>query len=182
MKLFLIRHALPNVVAGGNTKSFALSKVGEGQAQTLKNSLVWQEVGVVISSPFPRCVETVRPAVESYKIPLEIDEAVSDIKREWVDNLDAAIMWIFEHPEESFEGKWESVEDARQRIIQAVEQKMQKYKGTHIAICSSAIILLLFKNSILGKKNESIEEWKSIGFAQVAIMNMETKELLQDFM
>jgi phosphohistidine phosphatase SixA len=74
MPLFLVRHAKAGSRSGwiGPDESRPLSKSGREQAQGIKRMLAEWPVPRILSSPYVRCVETVRPLAA--KLGLDVEE------------------------------------------------------------------------------------------------------------
>lgn len=89
--VFLIRHA-----KAGSRSEWAeddrlrpLSKKGRSQAEAIAESLVSQDVTRIVSSPYIRCVQTVRPLAIALGLPVEAREEFAE-----GEDIEAAWRWV----------------------------------------------------------------------------------------
>jgi len=179
-KLYLIRHGITDI-SSKEPEHYPLSDIGQQQAEELAKKEFWKDIKVVASSSYRRCIETIEPAVSRYHIPLEISRGLDDLKRYWIDDIDSAVKQVFEYPEKSFDLKWETAHNAQKRIVSAIKSFVRKHKEGDLAICSSGIILSLYRSYILNQDRAEWSDWKKMGFTAVAIFDMTTQRLLKDF-
>jgi broad specificity phosphatase PhoE len=82
-RVYLIRHAKPSAVWGGDDDDPGLDEQGRSQAQAAAEALLAlppaERPTRVVSSPLRRCKETARPFAEAIGVPLEIDTGVGEI-------------------------------------------------------------------------------------------------------
>lgn len=87
--LYFVRHAK----AGsrhefkGDDRLRPLSQNGKRQARALSDRLVAAEVTTLLSSPYLRCIQTLRPTAKIIGVSVEIDERLAE-GRSFVDVLD----------------------------------------------------------------------------------------------
>ena len=80
MALFLVRHAKAGSRSGwvGPDEARPLSKGGREQAENMTRTLAERPVRRILSSPYTRCVETVRPLATKLGLPVEELEALAE--------------------------------------------------------------------------------------------------------
>jgi broad specificity phosphatase PhoE len=82
-RLYLIRHAKPAAVWGGDDDDPGLDETGRAQALAARDRLLQlppaERPRRVLSSPLRRCRETAQPTAEALGVALEIEPAVGEI-------------------------------------------------------------------------------------------------------
>jgi phosphohistidine phosphatase SixA len=80
MALFLVRHAKAGSRSGwvGPDEARPLSKGGREQAENMTRTLAERPVRRILSSPYTRCVETVRPLATKLGLPVEEWEPLAE--------------------------------------------------------------------------------------------------------
>ena len=82
-RVYLIRHAKPSAVWGGDDDDPGLDELGQSQAKRAADALLAlppeHRPTRVVSSPLRRCQETARPFAEAIGVELEIDPGVGEI-------------------------------------------------------------------------------------------------------
>lgn len=82
-RLYLIRHARPAAVWGGDDDDPGLDETGRAQALAARDRLLAlpqaERPTRVVSSPLRRCRETAQPTAEALGVDVEIDPAVGEI-------------------------------------------------------------------------------------------------------
>src|SRR5471032_2311092 len=87
--LYLVRHAKAGSRHDfkGDDRLRPLSKNGKLQSQALADRLVAAGVKTLISSPYFRCIQTLRPTAKAIGVAVEVDERLAE-GRSFVDVLD----------------------------------------------------------------------------------------------
>lgn len=80
MTVYLVRHARAGSRSRweGDDSVRPLSKVGRAQADAIARRMSEQPVDVVVSSPYLRCVDTVRPLAEQRGREVETSDALAE--------------------------------------------------------------------------------------------------------
>ena len=92
--LYLVRHAKAGSRSAynGDDRLRPLSPNGKRQAAALVNPLVEAGAKILISSPYLRCIQTLRPTGKAIGVPVELDERLAE-GRNFVDVLDLLSTW-----------------------------------------------------------------------------------------
>ncbi len=78
MPVYLLRHAESAPSPGVPASESPLSDRGRAQALALVDTLSRLGIGRVVSSPWSRALDTVRPFVDASGVPLELDEDLTE--------------------------------------------------------------------------------------------------------
>jgi broad specificity phosphatase PhoE len=82
-RVYLIRHAKPSAVWGGDDDDPGLDELGRSQANAARDALLAlpasQRPTRVVSSPLRRCRETAEPFAKALGVEVEIDPLVGEI-------------------------------------------------------------------------------------------------------
>jgi phosphohistidine phosphatase SixA len=92
--LYLVRHAKAGSRHDfkGDDRLRPLSQNGRRQSQALATHLVAAGVTTLISSPYLRCIQTLRPTAKAIDATVEIDERLAE-GRSFVDVLELLATW-----------------------------------------------------------------------------------------
>ncbi len=152
--LYLIRHveSSPNDV---------VTKNGLRQALSLADALSNIEIDLIISSPYQRAIDTVKPFSEIAQISIKINENLKErkvseslignfldvLKKSWID-------FNFKLP------NCESARECQKRLLSTINEIVTNYSGKKIIISSHgnaiALVLNAFDNSF------DFEDWKNL--------------------
>jgi broad specificity phosphatase PhoE len=109
-RVYLIRHAKPAAVWGGDDDDPGLDETGRAQArQAMQTLLALPETlrpTRVVSSPLRRCLETATPFAEAIGAEVEIDPAVGEIPTPASLAPDQRGPWL----RHAFAGRWADIE------------------------------------------------------------------------
>ncbi|WP_371932606.1 histidine phosphatase family protein [Bacillus carboniphilus] len=117
-RIFVIRHCQAN----GQQREAELSEEGEKQAYELANFFANKKVERIISSPFLRAKQSIKPLSERLSLDMESDERLSERilsssnLSDWYEKLKET----FEDLELKFAGG-ESSQEAMNRIVNVIE-------------------------------------------------------------
>lgn len=140
-KIYFVRHAEPNY-KNHDDMTRELSEKGLKDRELVTEFFRDKQVDVVLSSPFKRAVDTVRPMAEEKGLPVE---TVEDFRERRIDSV-----WI-----EDFAGfckmQWEDFDyklsdgeclgEVQSRNIAALKQVLEKYPGKSIVVGSHGTAL-----------------------------------------
>ncbi|SDJ68741.1 histidine phosphatase family protein [Sediminibacillus albus] len=158
-RLFMIRHCN----AEGQHKDSPLTKDGVIQAQIVAEFL--QDYGYkmdrILSSPFLRAVESIKPYAQRNSLPIEIDERLEErlLSEEPVDDWMDVLEQSFTDMNFKLPGG-ESSNDASLRAKQLVDEIMEDDSCENVAIVTHGNLLAL----LLGKYQADIgfAQWKGL--------------------
>jgi 2,3-bisphosphoglycerate-dependent phosphoglycerate mutase len=147
--LYLVRHAQSNPRSTLAEANWPLSGVGRAQASALPDLLVPLGIEHVISSPYIRCMETMRPFAGRIGTEIHIVEELREriitaglsrdfeevLRRSWED-------FHFALPE------CETSHAVQQRIRPAIDQIARNHAGRTVAVCSHGNTISLLLNHL----------------------------------
>ena len=143
-KIYLIRHCK----ATGQEPMAELTKEGAEKALELVPILEEFHIDHIISSPYKRALQTVKPFSESIGIPIIIDEKLqervlsADPMEDWLEQLERT----FIERDLTFSGG-ESSNHALSRIRKVLDGVFENKQMHHVAIVSHGNILSLLINN-----------------------------------
>lgn len=147
--LYLIRHAQSNPKASLTDSRWPLSEIGKRQAAQLPSILSSTRISLIVSSPFERCLETVRPYAERFGVGIRV---VTDLKeRNLSHHLQPNYEELWEKSWEDFSFKLpngESSYECQMRIFSAIRRICEEHSGGTIGIISHGNAIGLFLNKI----------------------------------
>ncbi|WP_335869910.1 histidine phosphatase family protein [Bacillus sp. 2205SS5-2] len=154
--IYIIRHC----EAIGQSSDSKLTENGFIQAGELSDFLLDFRVDRVISSPFLRAIQTIKPFVENKNIEIEMDSRLSErvlgsiFFPDWMDKLEATFNDMYL----KYEGGESSIE-ARNRIVEVVTDILESNSENTIIVAHGGIISLLLNHY---NQNFGFEQWKSL--------------------
>jgi 2,3-bisphosphoglycerate-dependent phosphoglycerate mutase len=142
--LYLVRHC----AAAGQEPDAPLTPAGARQAEQLAGRLADELAGAapprVVSSPYRRAVESIRPLAERLGAPVEIDDRLRERvlcaspTPEWREHLRAS----YEDPDLCFEGG-ESTRSALDRAVAALDAARARAGATVVVTHGNLLSLIL---------------------------------------
>ncbi|MFD1736308.1 histidine phosphatase family protein [Bacillus salitolerans] len=164
--LYVIRHCK----ATGQEEEAVLTTEGVEQAKQLAEFLNEYPIKKIISSPYVRAVETIKPYAEKQGIPIIedprlVERILSDPPlSNWLENLEAS----FDDENLSFEGG-ESSKEAMVRL-QSLIQELVMDNDEHIALVSHGNLTTLLLRMF--DEKYGFEEWQAMSNPDVFMINM----------
>ena len=147
--IILIRHAESSPSKDLPESDWPLSALGRCQAKTLADDLADAGIGKVVSSPYQRAIDTVRPVAKRIHCPIDLCPELRErrlcvgVCDDWYDLVRKA--WddfAFALP------NCESGFDCQRRVQVCLGDLVERYAGKTIAVCSHGNAIGLFLNSI----------------------------------
>jgi len=183
-RIYLVRHPETTVDLSVPSDQWALSPAGLEQAQLLAKQPFWRPVGMIYSSEEPKATATARIVAARTGLPWQTRACLGELDRSAFQPPDiaayrSAVARMFGTPFQQVLG-WESRAHAEERIVTCVQQIADKARGGDIAIVSHGLILTLLI-AHLDALLEPFDFWRSIGFADVAVLESEGWELVEPF-
>lgn len=154
--VYLVRHCQ----ATGQAAGAPLTSEGIDQAEALAEFLLEAQIGQIVSSPFARALQSIKPLSIRLNIEIKLDErlieaALSTIDySDWLDKLRGT----FSDFELSFEGG-ESSQAATTRAIAAVNDALLSYKDSVAVVTHGRLLTLILKRF---DSNYGFEEWQNL--------------------
>ncbi|MDY0406775.1 histidine phosphatase family protein [Virgibacillus sp. 179-BFC.A HS] len=155
-RIYIIRHC----EAEGQSLKAPLTVNGLNQAAELANFFRNRKVERIISSPFTRAVQSIRPLGQRANINVEIDDRLSERVLSSVDLPDwfEKLKETFTDLDLKFEGG-ESSRKAMKRITEVVEEIFQSDSDNTVIVSHGNIISLLLKKY---NPDFHFENWKAL--------------------
>ncbi|MBU9710722.1 histidine phosphatase family protein [Evansella tamaricis] len=180
--IYIIRHC----EAIGQSSDSPLTERGLTQANELSDFLsdIKVKVDRVISSPYLRAVQTIKPFAENKNIELEMDSRLTErilsstFFSDWMDKLEAT----FNDMDLKYEGG-ESSNEAMNRMVEVVNDIVASDFESTIIVAHGGVISLLLNHY---DKKFGFEQWKGLSnpdVYQLSILqnNFDIKRLWNDF-
>ncbi|MEC5426088.1 histidine phosphatase family protein [Virgibacillus sp. C22-A2] len=165
--IYIIRHC----EAEGQSSDSPLTEKGVIQANELSNFLSSDiKVDRIISSPFLRAIQTIRPFVENNNIEIELDSRLSErvlsstFFPDWMEKLEAT----FRRMDLKYEGG-ESSNEARNRIVEVVNDIVEGNSDNTIIVAHGGVISLLLNHY---DNNFGFEQWKTLSNPDVYLLHL----------
>ncbi|WP_079479867.1 histidine phosphatase family protein [Halobacillus salinus] len=173
-KLYIVRHAHSTYTTEERTRP--LSKEGRADANALCEKLSMYPIDIIVSSPYQRAVETVKPladylhkqvhTMEGWKERTLVEGGAADFQK--------AIEAVWEDESFSWPGGESNVE-ARDRGVQALNQLLEKYNGKHVVVGTHGNIMTLIMGAF--DTNYDVNFWRGLRMPDVYTLTFEDKEL-----
>ncbi len=150
--IYFIRHAqsLPKAyIHRPNWFDCPLSELGEKQAILLSDIVLNLGIEHVVSSPYIRCVNTIKPFVETHKIPMTIHYDIRErhLSHSFIDEFYE--FWVKSWEDFNFKiPGCESSFEAQERFVKAIQEIIATQQGKTIVIITHGNVLGLFLNYI----------------------------------
>jgi broad specificity phosphatase PhoE len=179
--LYLVTHAHTQIDAGVDATQWQLSPRGQEQAQRLAEQAFWASVDQLILSSEAKTKLTVEPLLQQRALPVIVDPQFDELYRPgWVEDYQARVAQAFAFPDQPA-GEWETAAYAQQRMLNGIASLHQRFAGQTLALVGHGLTLSLYRAALLGQSRVNLAEWQRLSFAAVALVELESGQLLQDF-
>ncbi|WP_173916364.1 histidine phosphatase family protein [Halobacillus sp. Marseille-Q1614] len=170
-KLILVRHSETE----GQHEDSPLTKLGVRQAQVLAAFLDHSgyEVSRIISSPFLRAIETIKPFARMKGIEIEKDERLEErvLSHTPLDDWEEVLYDSFQDPELKLTGG-ESSTEAKQRVMSLVDE-LEQVEGNVILVTHGNLLALLLQKY---KREFGFNEWKRLSRPDIFLVQKQGGE------
>ncbi|MCL4859348.1 MAG: phosphoglycerate mutase family protein [Caldilineaceae bacterium] len=181
MKLYLVTHAHTEATPEVDARGWSLSAEGEGQAALLAMQPFWGAVDRIYLSSEPKTRLTVEPVLRQRALPVTVDARLDELRRPgWVEDYRARVAQAFAAPEQPA-GDWEPASVALARILAAVADLCAQHPNAASVLVGHGLTLSLYRAHLLGQTQVSVDDWRRLSFAAVAIADPIAGLWLQDF-
>src|SRR3954471_23885061 len=182
--LYLVRHAEVLLRGDQPMTEWQLSPTGEQQARDLSRSPAWRELTLIASSPEAKAVATAQPTADAAGLELRIEPGLHEVDRGRTPlvtrtEYDAVVAAHFASPEESVSG-WETADAARARVVSCIGDLTAGAEGP-VCVVSHGLVLSHYLADLRGLPAPDLEEWRGIPLPGIAVVDLESKELVQPF-
>ena len=147
--IYLIRHAQSHLISTEHYSRWPLSAHGRQQARALAPLLATLQIGKLYSSPYTRCVDTIRPFVDQSRLDLSLEQGLEErvIAKGLLSNFED--VWSRSWSDFDFAlPDCESSTAAQHRFCQAVRKIVDHNIGSTLGVSSHGSVIALFLNSI----------------------------------
>ena len=142
--LYFVRHAESAYVPNQEVER-GLTTQGYDQSEQVSTILEPYDIDVVVSSPYTRAVETVKPLADALGTNVIIENGFRERELHHVEDFEATVNRQWQDWTRSF-GSGESHDSAQQRGLKAVERTRKRWPGLDIVVGTHGTILTLILN------------------------------------
>ncbi len=157
--LYLIRHAQSHPSARIIHSEWPLSELGRTQATRLTHLLEPLGIERIVSSPFTRCLETIRPFAE--KSGLEVVLCDDLRERHLGVGFDDDFWAVWRRSWEDFDYAvpgHETSREAQRRFVAAIDRTLSEHEGQTIGVCAHGNVIGLFLNHLDARNGRETAE------------------------
>lgn len=180
-KLFVIRHAQVNVDFDMPATQWNISAEGIASTRELALTESWEGVSRIYHSSERKAVSTAQIISEVSGIPTAVADGLGELTvpiihphKEFVRRVGA---YLAGYNDPEFEG-WD---EAAKRIVNYVQNIVRVEDGQSVAIVSHGRILSVLFSHIL-ERRVTVDEWQSIRFPDLAVVDLDTWVIERGFM
>lgn len=180
-KLYLIKHALPEIMAGVPSRDWLLGAKGQRQAEQLADYFADKAPALVVVSQEAKARETGRILAEALNLPFSTFPGLHEHRREstaWVADTarwEGMVQDFFRCPGELVFGE-ETADQAHQRFATAIAELMNQTQGDIAVACHGTVISLLISRA---NGLEPFGLWKRLGLPSVVVLEWPGLRLLE---
>ncbi|EZH65727.1 phosphoglycerate mutase [Bacillaceae bacterium JMAK1] len=173
-RIYIVRHC----EAQGQPPESQLTKQGFMQAEYLYEFFSKTSIDRIISSPYLRAIQSVKPISEKTKIKIEIDKRLSERTLstmdlpDWLEKLKAT----FADLELKFEGG-ESSKEAMNRIVDVIDEVFKNESENTIIVTHGNLMSLLLKSY---DNNFDFNCWKRLSNPDVFVLSYINNEVTME--
>jgi len=157
--LYIVRHAQSHPTEGIAHSDWPLSKRGERQADALAELLLSLRIECIFSSPFARCLQTIRPFVERSNLEIEIRDDLRE--RHLGIDLDGDFPSIWRRSWKDLDFAlpgFETSREAQRRFVDAIDRILREHEGRTVGVCAHGNVIGLFLHHLDEKNGRETAE------------------------
>jgi broad specificity phosphatase PhoE len=182
--LYLIRHPRTHVDPTRPPHEWQLSEQGRAQVKALAAASFWQQVTGLYSSDQPKAMGAAGTIGAQHQIPVGSLAGLAEVSRghevyHSAGDYDKILGQFFAFPDHAIAG-WERGTDALRRFANSVNYIINQHPNQSIALLSHGTILTLY-TAMLDQHPPTLARWRSISFATVAAVEIESQHLVTPF-
>ena len=164
-KIYIVRHCR----AEGQAYNAPLTETGFKQAAELDTFFNEIHVERIISSPYKRAVQSIKPLSERLNVDIELNGQLKErvLSTEPLSDWFEKLRTTFENPEIKFAGGESSIE-AVNRIIEVVEDVLNSELENTVIVTHGNVMALLLNHY---NKQFGFNEWANLGNPDVYLLN-----------
>lgn len=133
-QIYYVRHAEPNY-RNHDDVGRELTPKGHADCRLVTEFLLDKNVSAILTSPYRRALDTVRPFAETVRLPIRHVQNFRERKvdSEWIDDFDAFSRRQWADFDFHLDGG-ESLREVQERNIAALEEALREHEGQTIVI------------------------------------------------
>ena len=154
--IYLVRHCK----AAGQEADAPLTDQGREDSARLARFFQDKQIEVIISSPYTRAVETIRPFAESAGKRIYVDDRLKErvLSANDLDDWMSKLEQTFQHLDLKFEGG-ESSNEAMRRGIGVIEELLERPESRFVVVTHGALLSLMIKHYVSAF---GFDDWKNM--------------------
>jgi broad specificity phosphatase PhoE len=182
--LYLVRHAEVLLRGDQPMTEWQLSPTGEQQSRDLSRAPAWGGLTLIASSPEAKAIATAKPTADAARLELLIEPGLHEVDRGETplvtrQEYDAHVAAHFASPDESVSG-WETAASARARAVECIDRLKADAPGS-LCVVSHGLVLSHYLAELRDLPAPKLEEWRAIPLPGIAVVDLQTNELIQPF-
>lgn len=180
LNLILVKHSLPEIVAGLPAREWKLSEQGRARAKRLSALLVPFSPNVIFTSSEPKAQETAEIIARAHRLELHVAEGLHEHDRCNVpflspDDFQAVVQEFFQRPDRLVFGN-ETANEAYARFANAVDFILKSHAGKTTAIVAHGTVISLYVSRLTGLPDHSL--WQEMGLPSFVVLDVEANTLV----
>lgn len=181
-KLYLVRHAWPEVRPGVPPDQWPLAVQGQAAATGLGRSVRGDGIVAVRSSEEIKAAETAELIADALDAACGTDPDLGEVRqRAWVeDGYEATVERFFSQPDRSPDG-WERAADAQARFAGAVGRFAETLGGGHGLVVAHGLVLALYLARFRGQAVVDLDDWRAVRLPDLAVVDLGIGRILRPF-
>lgn len=170
-KIVFLRHFKTKIDKDKPVSEWGLDEDGKKAMEELLNQYDFNKIDSIISSPEPKAKITANAISDKFSKSVEIEDLIAEVDRSKAGFVEGDYKEVVKRyfNSDNFEYHWESLEDVRYRIKNAVSNILSK-EGTPLVI-SHGMYLSIMLTPCLDK--DIIEFWNELGFGEILEVDRE---------
>jgi broad specificity phosphatase PhoE len=179
--LYLITHAHTQQQAELDATTWRLSAQGQRQSDALALQPFWAQVSIIAVSSEVKTRLTVAPLLAQRTLPVIEDSRFDELRRGgWIGDYNERVAQALAAPEQAA-GDWEPASSALRRVLEGIRALHITHPGETVALVGHGLTLSLYRSHLLGQQRVSLADWRALGFAAVALVDVGAGRLVSDF-
>ncbi|MGG5739652.1 MULTISPECIES: histidine phosphatase family protein [Bacillus cereus group] len=174
-KIIIIRHCS----ATGQERNAELTNVGRDQANNLATFLIENnlQIGHIISSPFVRAIDSIRPYARQANLPIQEDERLAERilsnvpMDDWMQKLEST----FTNIDIAFSGG-ESTKQATDRAISLIQEVLKLEHDTTLLVTHGNLLTLILKHF---DHTIGFDEWKTLTNPDIYEIKLDEQSIIK---
>lgn len=182
-KLYLIKHAQPDIQPLIPANGWHLSESGRQSCSSLLEQLADQDIKTIFSSSEPKAVETAEIIAAGLSLPFEIQPGLHEHDRSNTPYFKSKTVFenqvrdFFNNPASLVMGK-ETALQAFLRFKQAIDQIIMTNANQNIAVVSHGTVITLLVSYY--NRTEPFNFWHSLALPSITVLQLPDFNLIPD--